>query len=360
MTTAMPLGQEFASLAARVLYGYLAFYPPFVPRDAGVEETSQAQMHAFLHEVIAQCQAAPSLIDAPEEADACFPSRWMLNKQNPALVDAIQAVRKRLFSFLNLLLRIGTDGTVRDDGLYIAQADWRIGARPLQKLQAFGVSATKDAHGVCLRCARYPAIAPAWKARSTRSAHATEWRYAFVKPLRFLFNSDPAQPYTATQAFGKLYDDPSQLRWMDTFFPAHGYGLENKPNELLVDRVRTYPDKDTGYARVSFRVRDRQQMSYEFRVPQFRRLLAFYEEMPPALQALCFARTNRCGGCGYCTQMDKTGTRKPFTLPLTYEGRTESKCPLWPGFVWSELDAQTMETMEALVRFAERKIYGIE
>lgn len=357
MPQAMLLGQDFPSLAARVLYGYLASYPPFVPRALEASEESQAQLHALLRQVLVRCCEEPSIIDAPQAADACFASHWRLNNTNPALIDEIQAVRAKLFALLETLLKVGTLGEARPDGLFIARADWRMGPKLLERLRALGMEGRKADDGVCIQCPAYPAAYPAWRARAL---HAKPGRYAYVRLLHFLYNADLAQPYTATQLFGKLAGAQDTLAWIDVFFPARGYALDNVPQELRVDYARKYPDKDTGFARVTFRVRDRQQLLYEFRVPQFRGLMAHYDRMPPALQAFCFARMNRCSGCGYCTQTDKSGGRQPLTMVMTWDGVTESKCPLWPGFAWNAMDAEAMAHMEALLRFAERTLHGIE
>lgn len=121
---------------------------------------------------------------------------------------------------------------------------------------------------------------------------------------------------------------------------------------------KEYKDKERGHFIVSFRWRDRLQMCFEFKVPAFRRLLGYYDQMEYALGELCYMRTKVCDNCGYCTQTDKSGKRAKFALPLKYPGGVTLKCPLWPWFTWNELDNETIEKIKKLFLFVEEKLYA--
>jgi hypothetical protein len=181
--------------------------------------------------------------------------------------------------------------------------------------------------------------------------------------IRFLLGIDPNRPFHATQMFGKLYDDPSWLYSLESFFEKLSYTCSNGDiweRWPAVKWEKEYSGKERGYLHITYRWRDKRQMCYEFRVPSFRLLLGHYEEMEYALGELCFTRTKVCDNCGYCTQTDKSGRRQKLALPLKYPDGEMLKCPLWPWFSWSEMDGETIAKMERLFLFAEEKLYGLQ
>ncbi len=355
MKEKLSLGQSFPTLGARIMNAYLASYPVFVSSSDETTLESQHQLHAFFHGMIDICCQNPELIGIVSEPDRCFAERWHLNNRDPELMDAMTKIEKKFFDWVGTLHKLGALGQVQDGGLYVAKSAWKLTSKLLEKLALFGLESESVPEGIILRCKAYPAIFPAWKKRSD-AAPLQDGQIAFY--TRFLIGSVPVKPYRAAQMFGKLYDDPTWLEDLESFFEKLGYTCSNDERGLQVRWVKEYPGKERGYLHISYRWRDRLQMCYEFRVPSFRLLLGHYEEMEYALKELCFIRTKVCDNCGYCTQTDKSGQRKKLALPLKYPDGEMLKCPLWPWFTWSELDGETISKMERLFLFAEEKLYG--
>jgi len=355
MSEPLSLGKPFSTLGARIIYAYLATYPEFVSSSDETSQESQRQLFSFFHDVIGACYRDPEMIGIVSEPDRCFEERWHLNNRDPELMDTMAKIEKKFFDWVSILQKLGALGEVRDDGLFVPKSTWKLTTKAQDRLARFGLAGEAKPDGVVFSCPAYPEIFHAWKKRS-ETAPAQDGQIAFL--TRFLFGSIPVKPYRATQMFGKLYDDPSWLEKLESFFEKLGYTCTNDERGLQVRWEKEYPDKERGYLHISYRLRDRLQMCYEFRVPSFRLLLGYYYEMEYALGELCFVRTKVCDNCGYCTQTDKSGQRKKLALPLRYPNGEQLKCPLWPWFTWNELDEESIAKMEKLFLFAEHKLYG--
>ncbi len=355
MSEHLSLGQPFLTLGARIIYAYLASYPVFIPPPDESDPESQRQLHSFFHDMIDDFYHNPELVGISQEPDRCFAERWHLNNRDPELMDAMLKIEKKFIDWVGTLHKLGAMGTVREDGLFVSTDAWKLTTKMLDKFLTFGLQSEKTPDGVYLRCKAYPEIFPALK---TRSGIAPGQGGQIPCLIRFLFGTVPGRPYRAIQMFGKLYDDSSWLKGLESFFEKLGYTCSNDERWPSVRWEKEYPNKERGYLHITFRWRDRLQMCYEFRVPSFRQLLVFYEEMEYALKELCFIRTKVCDNCGYCTQTDKSGRRQKLALPLKYPDGVMLKCPLWPWFSWNELDYETITKMEKLFLFAEEKLYG--
>jgi hypothetical protein len=355
MSEQLSLGQPFKSLGARIIFAYLASYPEFVLSSDELNPESQRQLYSFFHDMIDACYQNPELIGISPEPDRCFEERWLLNNRDPELMDAMSKIEKKFFDWVGTLHKLGLLGEVRDSNLFVSKSAWKLTPKMLEKFLPFGLQSECTPDGAILSCKAYPFIFPALNARSGIGP-GQDGQIAFL--TRFLFGTITGHPYRATQMFGKLYDDPSWLCDLESFFEKLGYTCLNDERGLQVRWVKEYPGKERGYLHISYRWRDRLQMCYEFRVPSFRLLLGYYDEMEYALKELCFIRTKVCDNCGYCTQTDKSGRRQKLTLPLKYPDGIMLKCPLWPWFSWSKLDGETIAKMKKLFLYAEEKLFG--
>jgi Fe-S-cluster containining protein len=79
--------------------------------------------------------------------------------------------------------------------------------------------------------------------------------------------------------------------------------------------------------------------------------------MDDDIKDLTFSRTKKCDSCGYCTQMDKSGTRKPPTIALENKGQKAGKCPLFPNLTWRYIDDEEVKRIQKLFDFAENVLY---
>ncbi len=356
MSEHLTLGQPFPTLGARIIYAYLASYPEFVPPPDESDPESQRQLHSFFHDMINDCYHNPEWIGMSQEPDRCFEERWHLNNRDPELMDAMLKIEKKFFDWVGIVHKLGTMGEVQGDGFFVPRSAWKLTSKMLEKFHSFGLQSESMPDGILLSCKAHPVLFPALKKRSIIApGHGGQISYL----TRFLFGTVPGHPFRASQMFGKLYDDPAWIHDLESFFEKLGYTCSNDERWPSARWEKEYPGKERGYLHITFRWRDRLQMCYEFRVPSFRLLLNYFDEMEYSLKELCFTRTKVCDNCGYCTQTDKSGRRQKLALPLKYPDGVMLKCPLWPWFSWNEPDSETIAKMKRLFLFAEEKLYRL-
>jgi hypothetical protein len=63
--------------------------------------------------------------------------------------------------------------------------------------------------------------------------------------------------------------------------------------------------------------------------------------------------------CGYCTQTDKTGKRKPAFLTVEHNGQHDL-CLMFPGFgyTWQQLDGALAADIQAFLAFVDTTLTG--
>ena len=116
---------------------------------------------------------------------------------------------------------------------------------------------------------------------------------------------------------------------------------------------KEYSKNELAYMRAYFNWRKKNQMVFEFRLPQFRNMLNSYYDMEKELQTFVFGRLKTCDHCGYCTQTDKSGKRPCLAMDLSCNGETLSKCPLYPNLTWNDMNANDLNRMLSLFELSE-------
>ncbi len=338
--------KSFDSLALRCIYAYKSTYPDCIPiEDPRASETSQRQMHGFLDEVINIIYDNPSILNFQEEKDD-FYEDWMLNISKPELDDKMRKTEKTLFDFYAYLSKLGECGEVIDNRLYVSKNDMRFVKKRLQQLEQFGlISESKEASTVFYH-EKYPQLFPAWKLLSDKKPNSAKGEI-----VRFLYCMYDTMCYKAEHLYRNIVDDSTLIKELEQFFEELGY--RRCFNEFGVHWEKEYKNKQKGIADFSVNWKKRNQMTFSFRVPSFRFVLGHFDEMNQELKELAFSRTKNCDSCGYCTQMDKTGMRKPLTLVIEYNGNKCGKCPLFPNLTWRYLDKKETEKIKELFEFSE-------
>lgn len=95
-------------------------------------------------------------------------------------------------------------------------------------------------------------------------------------------------------------------------------------------------------------------MFFGLRIPEFRTLVQHFDTMPTQVQDFVVRQTRRCDNCGYCTQTDKTGKRKPAFLTVENNG-SHNLCLMFPGFgyTWQRLDDSLAPDIRTFLTFAD-------
>ena len=345
----MDLGKvlrSFGSLAQRCSYAYKCTYPLCIPvEDDRASEISQRHMHGFLLEVINNIYSNPSLLNFPEEKDD-FYEDWMLINSKPELDDKMRRIEKTLFDFYAYLLKLGECGDVKDNRLYVSKNDMRFVKKRLQQLEEFGLFSESNNTSTIFYNDKYPELFPAWKLLCEKKPNSTKGEI-----VRFIYCMYDTMNYSAEHLYGNVVDNNALIKQLECFFEDKGF--RRHFDEFGIHWEKEYQDKQKGNAGFSFNWKKRNPMSFSFRVPSFRFVLNYFDEMHNDLKELTFSRTKNCDNCGYCTQMDKTGKRRPLALELEYNGSKIAKCPLFPNLTWRYIDKKEVDKIEGLFDFSE-------
>jgi hypothetical protein len=338
--------KNFDSLAKRIIYAYKCTYPMCIPiEDGRASEISQRQMHGFLQEVICSIYNNPSLINLQEENDDFFED-WMLCNSKPELIDKMRKIEKTLFDFYSYLYKLGECGEVKDSKLYVSKDKMKFVKKRLLLLEQFDLFSERNETSTIFYSKKYPDLFPAWKLLCDNKQSSRKGEI-----VRFIYCMYDILKYNAEHLFGNIANDSTLIKDLEDFFSNKGFNRSF--DELGIHWEKEYPDKQKGKADFSFDWKKRNQMAFTFRVPNFRLVLNHFDGLINELKELTFSRTKNCDSCGYCTQMDKTGLRKPLVLNLEYKGNKLGKCPLFPNLTWRHIDKVEVERIKGLFDFAD-------
>lgn len=344
------LGQPFENLARRIIYSYLATYPEFKPvTNCDASEVSQRQMYDFLYDTIDTIYNDLSLINVVDEPDECY-EWWQCNNTNPELISKMQKIDKKFFDFYEIFLKMGLLGEVFDEKLIINKSSIKITQKIKDKLSLVELIYDEYKDSYIFTHNKYKELFPAWK---LHSGEPKEGKIRTQNMMIFLHGIFGDKRYTASEMFGKICNKV-QIAELESYFLEKGYATSN--SEMSVTYEKEYPKKQRAYMRIYYDWRKKNQMVFDFKVPQFSTLIKSYEKMDDELKNLVFNRTKICDGCGYCNQTDKTGKRPRLALPLKYKEQTLLKCPLYPVIAWNYTDEAMINVIKKFYDFAEETL----
>lgn len=358
---------EFNSLAQRVANAWAETIPDLVlVPSIPVSEASQQQFHAFLRGAAEAVRDHPDWLDLPLQPDDGYEHGEMQNRR-PELIKAMHRVKAKIDNWITLLLQMGLCGVVDGRQLHIRKEDMKLPANTCARLARFGLDLEPGKTETVVACSAYPDLFPAWTwlaAEATRTA--PEGGKKNVPPLRFsrCLYSD-IHPY-ARDLLIRLADDSTGLPALVDYLERKGYTLVcNRGNELTADWVKSYgkadePLKDAWAERthggfsIEYGWIRKRPLLFALRIPEFKTLLQHFDAMSGQTQAFVVRHTKHCNNCGYCTQTDKTGKRKPAFVTVEHDGR-HSLCLMFPGFgyTWQTLDDEPALDIQAFLAFVD-------
>ncbi len=346
------LAQPFESLGKRIIYPYLAAYPDFkAVSNNTASEKSQRQMYDFLYECINAIYSDLSLIGIPHEEDDCY-EYWQIVSSKPELNAKMQKIRKAFFAFFEYLIKIGRAGEAVPEGLLIRKDKLVIPNKIKDMLLLFGITSLENEGEYFFTHNKYKEIFPAWK---FYCSNAEDLKISAKDVHAFLHGHVEGKQITAAGMFGKIRN-AALIFQLEEFFIQKDYNCEH--NDLRVAYEKEYADKQKAHMQIYYDFRKLEQMIFEFKVPQLRNVLKYYDQLDAELKALVFNRTKICDGCGYCTQTDKSGKRKHLALTLELDGEIKPKCPLFPSFVWDDVNEEIIRLVKKLYDFSEEVLYS--
>lgn len=348
------LGQGFDSLTQRIMYSYVATYPDFKLVDNGVSYESQKQMYDFIADTLLLLYEHPELLGSTDVSDGYY-ENWALNNSKPSLIKSMEKIESRFADFIEMLIKIGWLGEVDDNKLIIQKEKWSLTKPIKSKLELLGIICEQSKEQSILSIEKYPLLFTAWKVYSENDdLKATK----ISRVIAFIHGRYCGRKYRAVDFFGDIIENADLLENLENYLEANhfkydNFDLNNKTRYANVKWIKEYPKKETAFMRAYFDWRKKNQMIFEFRLPQFRIMLYSYNKMNTELQKFVFYRLKTCDNCGYCTQTDKSGKRPCLGLDLTCEGKTLSKCPLYPNLTLNYINAIDINNMLRLFEFSE-------
>lgn len=348
------LGQDFNSLTQRILYSYVATFPDFKPMDNGVSYESQMQMHDFIADTLLLLYEHQEILGVPDVPDAYY-ENWALNNSNPSLIKSMEKIEYKFADFIQMLIKIGQLGEIEDNKLIIQKEKWSLTKPIKSKLELLGINCDQTKEQSVLSIERYPFIFPAWKAYSVSDdLNAPK----ISRVIAFIHGRYGDKKYRAVDFFDELVENATLLEQLENYLETNQFKYYNfDPNSntryAYVKWMKEYPKNDFASMRVYFDWRKKNQMIFEFRLPQFRIMLNSYNDMNTELQQFVFHRLKTCNNCGYCTQTDKSGKRSCLALNLICDDKTLCKCPLYPNLTFNYINANEINNMLSLFEFSE-------
>jgi len=346
------VGKNFDSLAQRVIYSYAGTFPEFVPvRADKASERSQLELYGFIENILQKLYEDPSLLALSFQGDD-FYEDWALQKTKPKLIVAMKNYQKKVNEFFLLLIKLGEAGSIKEDALHVETGKIKLTDNVLKRLERLGLSCVKAEEEVILSCKDRPDLFPAWKLLAEVSLGTKDPGMYFSHCM-----FDPGYSYP-TDIFLKLLGDKSPFIKLCSYFEENGYlrvdcREDNRMNEISLDWAKNYgkkneplksswAEREHGGISIWFDFSKRNQVFFGLRVPRYKELLARFDEMDDRLKRFVIRSTKKCDNCRYCTQTDKTGTRKPQFVTVTYNGSYDL-CSLYPGFsyIWTGMNDDT-------------------
>lgn len=356
------IGKDFENLAQRVVYGYAGTMPGFVPVKSNLAtEQSQKQLHGFISDMAQILYSNPETIGLPIRPDDYY-NDWELQNCKPDLIDAMRNIKKKIDDFYMLLLKIGESGVIKNNMIYIDKTDLKFTNKTLSKLGHFGLKSEVQKEDTLFWSDEYPDMLPAWKLLSSVALENNKFPLLMFSHCML----DPTYPYSR-DIFARLIENKSVLNSLEEFFEKSGYKyIDIRENEISMDWAKSYGKKDEplkdswaerehGGLSVFYDYKKKNQITYGLRVPKFKELLSCFNDMDDNLKEFVIKTSKKCDNCGYCTQTDKTGTRKKQLANVTHNGNY-NLCLLFPGFCyrWTSLDVNKVSDITMFLSFANK------
>jgi hypothetical protein len=358
---------EFSSLAQRIANSWAETIPDFVPVSSiPIPEMSQRQFYAFLRGVAEAVRDHPDWLDLPIQPDDAYEHMEMQNRR-PELIKAMRKTKRKLDDFITLLLQMGLCGTVDGQTLRIQKEDMNLRAKKGTRLARFGLTLEIGKEETVVTCDTFPDLFPAWvwmATEATRSAPTTGKKG--VPPVRFshCLYSD-TYSYSRDILIRLAYDSPGLPVLVDSL-EKEGYALVcNRANKVAADWAKSYgkadePLKDAwaerthGGLAIEYDWIRKNPLLFGLRIPEFKTLVQHFDTMPKQVQDFVVRQTKHCDNCGYCTQTDKAGKRKPAFLTVEHNG-THDLCLMFPGFryTWQKVDDSLASDIRTFLAFAD-------
>jgi hypothetical protein len=347
------IGIDFPSIEKRVLSNYRAvFAKVHAVEDLPCSESAQTEFASFLDGIISSIIENPGLIGFESTPDG-YLSNNALNKSNPELIDRMKKIEKKIDKVYENLFDIGTLGAVRDGTMCVAKSGKKFTKKTLGLFESLGLLSNVTHDETCFHAGKYPSMIPAWKYLAEVVAEIDDKRKRLLCFRTARFDDDDTA--RSISIFDRLLEGNGSYETIKSrleavgFLPSGGTGhdvtlsLQKRIDSSKSDEWTSDSSKGSWGISLEFDKRFKDQIKLTVRLPKYKEVLVRFDALEDPVKKMIVERTKHCNNCGYCTQTDKTGKRKPLTVPISYEGKRYGLCPLYPewGFRSFYMDEST-------------------
>jgi hypothetical protein len=343
---------------------------------------AQHDLHQFFAALYAAMFERPERFGMPTSPDDALNSEREGKERKQKVTQKIKPAQELLDLTLDLLQDLGRKGQVTGEALVVDEATYGSlfeakGKAPKVILAAMGEVglAAQAANGaVTLRNARYPQMMPALKAMAERCAaegdeeggegpskfpYKKRWqpywwgKLAFARcDLKLLLPDYTPDPLSLLGYFSAEDRARAIALHNDMLATGHQAICQAHPHGWVIQYQGPRKIKGTPLVQIDYSQRHRNPLRVQIKCASTDRLIPYFAEQPPAVQADFRGRVNKCQGasCGWCKNRKGLGPSA-----LTYGGEKLTIC--W--YTRPDLDELTDENLEVLrgyVRWHQRLI----
>jgi len=328
--------KTFDNLAQRGVQYFLTAMADFRPvaSPSATAKDQEAAYH-FIKGIYEKLYADPGLLGLKTLPDDCFPEWWTPKKEKPGLPENIRGPIKGVNLLMEALYHVVQLGKQEGDTFALAKETYEIKPALAKRMPNFDIGLAKDGESCTFTFPK--GVAQGLKLLAQISTLHAERADPVIhnRPMAAytLFSHgvfDPQAPYTA-EVFRRIIQNDAAFDKLTGYFAQHGFArLDHKEyktgikgDAFSLDYVKFYgkPEgligsawKTRNFSGVEFMANELTQsgMTVGLHIPFLGEVLGKADQMSDSLREFvgCF---NKCSGCRYCVQLDKTKT-KPLRL----------------------------------------------
>jgi len=330
--------KSFENLAQRSINYFLVSMPQFTAvKSESANKKEQENAYNFIKGIYEKLNNNPELLGLKIQADDCYPDWWTPKKEKPGLPEKIRGNIKSINIFIETIFNIvNTDKSTGTDenksGMLTITKDTLI-LKPavLKHLSAFGINHEKVKENFIFTFPKdtlkglklLAEISSEYSKNNSIEIHKKTINPFFLF-LHGIFN--PQTSYT-TEIFRGLFENKEAYDKLINYFENNKFiRLDNKEHsggmkcdKVSFDYIKFYgePDGKIGNCwktrnfsgiEITYDELTQSQTRVGIHLPFFSEILENTDKMSESLRKYV-SEQNKCGGCRYCVQMDKTKTK---------------------------------------------------
>lgn len=324
--------KSFETLAHRGIYYFTATMPPFrAAKSDSANEEEQETSYNFIKGIYAKLNDNPEFFGLKTHPDDSYQFWWSKRTEKPGLPDKIRSYIKNINLMMETVYIIISEGETDGDNITLTRDLCQIKPTMLKKLINLGIIAEKGAETYCFAFPKgtvkglklLASISSEHSHKSTSAIHIKS-----VSPF-LLFSRGifcPEAPYTA-EIFREIFDNKESFDKLTDFINKEKFiRIDNKEyktgihgDTISLDYIKFY-GKPEGVIGSSWKTKNFSGVEFSYdelnedctrigvHVPYFREVLENVDKMSPNLREF-ISKWNKCMGCRYCVQMDKSKTK---------------------------------------------------